>query len=156
MFHIRFEGAMFTSGAQTAQEKKIKLKRRQKCNSTLSPWIVFRVMANPDPLFELPDLIACVGIASNAFEADYTSPEDLYTRSLREKANYARLGRSYTVTIFSNSIDVLNNSYQASFAADLLEFVTEEAKKDRPFLAAHEDFLFVAADEHAPIDLTEH
>ena len=71
--------------------KRIKLKRRQNCNPKSSPWIVFTVMANPDPLFDLPDLIADLGISLNAFEADYTSPEDLYTRPLREKAKYVPL-----------------------------------------------------------------
>jgi hypothetical protein len=71
--------------------KRIKIKRRQKFNSRLSPWIVFTVVANPDPLFDLPDLIACLGIASNAFEAEYASAEDLYTQPLREKANYVPL-----------------------------------------------------------------
>ncbi|KAK4113065.1 hypothetical protein N656DRAFT_640875 [Canariomyces notabilis] len=188
--------------------KRIKFERRQKCNSKLSPWIVFTVMANPDPLFDLPDLIACLGIASNAFEAEYTSPEHLYTRPLREKANYVPLrwkksmldnyivDISYTTLrnvwertclvsgardvpryyclrvgaggrtigalgevlhcyIFSNSIDVFKNSYQASLSANLLELLTEEAKQDRPFLAAQDDFRFTA-DEDAPIDLTKH
>jgi hypothetical protein len=71
--------------------KRIKFKRRQKCSTKLSPWIVFTIMANPDPLFDLPDLIADLGIARNAFEAEYTSPSDLYTRPLREKASYVPL-----------------------------------------------------------------
>ena len=71
--------------------KRIKVKRRQKCNQKLSPWIVFTVMTNPDPLFNLPDLIASLGIKKDAFDADYTSPEDLYTLPLREKAGYVQL-----------------------------------------------------------------
>lgn len=71
--------------------KRVKLKRRQKCKSKQSPWIVFTIIASSDPLFDLPDLIADLGITLNAFEADYTSPEDLYTRPLREKASYVPL-----------------------------------------------------------------
>jgi hypothetical protein len=71
--------------------KRIKFKRRQKFNTRLSPWIVFTVMATADPLFDLPDLIACLGIASNAFEAEYASAEHLYTQPLREKASYVPL-----------------------------------------------------------------
>lgn len=71
--------------------KRIKFKRRQKCNKKLSPWIVFTIMANPDPLFDLPDLIADLGIALNAFDGGYTSPADLYTLPLREAANYVPL-----------------------------------------------------------------
>lgn len=71
--------------------KRAKLKRRQKCMPKQSPWIVFTIIASSDPLFDLPDLIADLGITQNAFEAGYTSPEDLYTRPLREKASYVPL-----------------------------------------------------------------
>ncbi len=71
--------------------KRVKFHRRQKCNPKLSPWIVFTIFANPDPLYDLPGLIADLGITRNAFAADYTSPEDLYTRPLREWADYVPL-----------------------------------------------------------------
>jgi hypothetical protein len=64
------------------------------------------------------------------------------------------LGEVLHCYIFSNTIDVFRNSYQATLAANLLELLTEESKQDRPFLAARGDFLFTA-DEDAPIDLTE-
>lgn len=57
--------------------------------------------------------------------------------------------------IFSNSIDVFKNSYQASLSTNLMELLTEEARQDRPFLAARGDFFFTG-DEDAPIDLTVH
>jgi hypothetical protein len=71
--------------------ERVKQKRRQKCRPRSSKWIEFTLMANPDPLFDLPGLIACLGIARDAFEAGYTSPEDLYTRPLREGAQYIPL-----------------------------------------------------------------
>lgn len=71
--------------------KRIKFQRRQKCNPKRSPWIVFTIMSNSDPLFDLPGLIASLGIARNAFEAEYTSAAELYARPLREKANYVPL-----------------------------------------------------------------
>lgn len=66
--------------------KRIKIKQRQKVNQKMSPWIVFTILANPDPLFDLPSLIADLGIRLNAFSVDFTSPEDLYTWPLREQA----------------------------------------------------------------------
>ncbi|KAK4148657.1 hypothetical protein C8A00DRAFT_38769 [Chaetomidium leptoderma] len=186
--------------------ERVKQKRRQKCRPKSSAWIEFTVMANPDPLFDLPGLIVCLGIARDAFQAGYTSPDDLYTRPLRERAKYVplkwkpsmldenivnisdttlrdvwertclvsgardvpryyclrvgaggrtqgALGEVLHCYIFSNSIDVFKNSYQASLQANLMELLTEEAKQDRPFLDAQGDLLF-DADEDAPIDLT--
>lgn len=71
--------------------KRTKQKRRQKCQQKSSEWIEFTAMANPDPLFDLTGLIVCLGIAQDAFETPYTSPEDLHTRPLREKARYVPL-----------------------------------------------------------------
>ncbi|KAK0627109.1 hypothetical protein B0T14DRAFT_127641 [Immersiella caudata] len=186
--------------------KRIKVKRRQRCNRKISPWIVFTVLANPNPLFDLPDRIAALGIKMNAFSAGFTSPEDLYTWPLREKARYVplkwkesmldkciidisdvslynvwnrtcvvsgardpprfyclrvgaggrtigALGEVLHCYIFSNSIDVFKQSYQASLSANLMELLTEEARQDQPFLAAPADFFFTG-DEDAPIDLT--
>src|SRR6187549_428906 len=65
------------------------------------------------------------------------------------------LGEVLHCYIFSNSIDVFKNSYQASLSANLMELLTEEAEQDRAFLAAQGDFFFTA-DEDAPIDLTTH
>lgn len=65
------------------------------------------------------------------------------------------LGEVLHCYIFSNSIDVFKNSYQASLSTNLMELLTEEARQDRPFLAARGDFFFTG-DEDAPIDLTAH
>ena len=71
--------------------KRVKLKRRQRCSSKISKWIGFTVIANPNPLFDLPGLIAVLGIRLNAFSANFASPEDLYTLPLREGARYVPL-----------------------------------------------------------------
>ena len=77
--------------AYNVRVKRIKFKQRQKCMPKQSAWIVFTIIASSDLLFDLPDLIADLGIIQNAFKADYTSAKDLYTRPLREKASYVPL-----------------------------------------------------------------
>ncbi|OIW26471.1 hypothetical protein CONLIGDRAFT_683448 [Coniochaeta ligniaria NRRL 30616] len=140
--------------------KRIKLTRRQKCNPKMSPWIVFTIISNPDPLFDLPNLIASLGIVLNAFDADYASPADLYTRPLRETASYVPLKWKESMLdkyIVDISYTTLRKVWERALGEVLHCYIfsnsLDDAEQNRPFLAVQKDFIFTE-DENAPIDLT--